>query len=127
MGTRGTVAVQAADGMFETIYVGHDTYPDHVGNLLLTVYDTAEKALQITALGDLSAMDNTVEKSRRESYHVGGSEEWDDIKPRRLPDMKAIKDDAEQRGGTEYIYVMQNGAWTCNGKPLTREMIDDDE
>lgn len=43
MGTKATINYLRADGKVERIWVTHDGYLDHVGNLLLNHYNTPEK------------------------------------------------------------------------------------
>ena len=105
MSTRCLIAVINADGTGQYIYCHSDGYPEWNGRLLLTYYPTKEKALEIMALGDLSALGrslasesevNRLETADRLDYecairadrtsakHRDRGECWKDSAPRHL-------------------------------------------
>ncbi|MXZ44689.1 MAG: hypothetical protein F4Z01_06930 [Gammaproteobacteria bacterium] len=56
MSTRSLIAVISNGGTGQYVHCYSDGYPEWNGRLLLTYYGTKEKALEIMALGDLSAL-----------------------------------------------------------------------
>ncbi len=60
MGTRSDIIVHRADGKWARIYCHWDGYPEHNGFLLFEHYASQEKAEALVALGDLSALAETI-------------------------------------------------------------------
>jgi len=56
MATRGTIAVQLADGKVMQIYSHWDNYLEHNGRLLQEHYNSQELAEELVSLGDLSSL-----------------------------------------------------------------------
>ena len=56
MSTKALIARELASGKYKTVYCHSDGYPDYVGKLLLTQYNTVEKLDELQSLGDISAL-----------------------------------------------------------------------
>ena len=56
MATRGTIAVEHADGTVSQVYCHWDNYLSHNGQILVDHYDTQEKAEQLVSLGSMSSL-----------------------------------------------------------------------
>ena len=99
------------------IYNHHDSYPSHLGRILLNHYNDYEKALNLILAGDTSG----VGENRTDAYVRYDS--WGDVKPE-------IVDEPYQ--GEQYLYVFEDGQWLIQGgeyptlTPLTQEIIDND-
>lgn len=62
MSTRGHIVYENENEIFDYIYCGHDSYPSHLGNLLLNVYNTNDKIESLLKLGDLWCIDEDFDK-----------------------------------------------------------------
>lgn len=99
------------------IYNHHDSYPSHLGRILLNHYNDYEKALNLVLAGDTSGVD----ENSTDAYVKYDS--WGDVKPE-------IIDEPYQ--DEQYLYVYEDGQWFIQGKeypvltPLTQEIIDND-
>jgi hypothetical protein len=56
MATRGTIAVQHADGTISQVYSHWDNYISHNGELLYKHYSTLEKVEALVAGGSISVL-----------------------------------------------------------------------
>ena len=74
MSTRCLIAVIENDGSGQYIYCGSDGYPEWAGRLLLNYYPTKAKALEIMALGDLSALGRSLASESEATYPEGMDE-----------------------------------------------------
>jgi len=68
MSTRSRIAVKISDDNFQSVYCHNDGYPSWVGRTLLQHYNTKDKALKLIALGDLSSLDESIEKPEGHSF-----------------------------------------------------------
>ena len=60
MGTRSTIAIQNADGTVTGIYCHWDGYLSYNGRILKENYNTEAKVRELIALGQLSALGETI-------------------------------------------------------------------
>ena len=60
MATRSTIAIAREDGTVAKIYCHWDGYLEYNGDLLVKYYNTPEKVEALIALGDLSALNETI-------------------------------------------------------------------
>lgn len=99
------------------IYCQHDSYPSHLGKMLLNHYNDYEKALNLILAGDTSGV------SENETDAYARYDDWDDVKPE-------IIDKPYQ--GEQYLYVYEDGQWFIQRgenptlTPLTQEIINND-
>jgi len=64
MSTRSAIAIQETkDGPVQHIYCHYDGFPRHNGKILNEHYRDLAKVKELLALGDLSLLDETIEKS----------------------------------------------------------------
>jgi hypothetical protein len=68
MSTRSRIAVKLDDSNIKSIYCHWDGYPSNNGRLLLNYHNNKEAALKIITLGDLSHLDESLEKPNGHSY-----------------------------------------------------------
>ena len=109
--------VEAGDKPYLQIYNHHDSYPSHLGKILLNHYNSYEKALNLILAGDTSS----VGEWKTDAY--AELDDWDDVKPDAL-------DEPSQE--EEYLYVFEDNQWFIQGKAyteltlLTEEIIAND-
>ena len=140
MSTRSAIIMKTQEG-YAGIYCHFDGYESGVGQTLLDHYSgegkaSADKVASLIALGDISVLDRRVEPtgphqfSNRETgttlaYHRDRGEDWDDVKPVVGPTAQAV---AKQIGHNGYVYVFEDGRWTCNGREAVEgAFVNDDE
>ena len=64
MSTRSAIAIQETkNGPVRHIYCHYDGYPEHNGKILNEHYRDLAKVKELLALGDMSSLDETIEKS----------------------------------------------------------------
>lgn len=125
MSTRSAI-LRKTDYGYEGIYCHFDGYPTGVGATLQEHYQDPEKVKALIALGEISALGKEVAppegvahsynepaKGVTIAYHRDRGEE--EREPARGATIDGV---AEQIGHNGYVYVFENGAWTCNGEPL---------
>ena len=109
--------VEAEDKPYLQIYNHHDSYPSHLGKILLNHYNSYEKALNLILAGYTSS----VGEWKTDAY--AELDDWDDVKPDALD---------EPSQDEEYLYVFEDNQWFIQGKayseltPLTEEIIAND-
>ena len=86
---------------FLGIYCHWNNYPDVVGKALVTKFDTFEKTLNLILGGDCSVI--TEDQVLR--YATRPAEEWENIKPKQLDEIKKFTDLAS------YVYVFKKDRW----------------
>jgi hypothetical protein len=75
MATRGTIALEFADGTVEQVYCHWDNYLDHNGEILQAHYMDPFKVKQLLALGGFSSLRETVEETADTAYTQTHGEE----------------------------------------------------
>lgn len=121
MGTRGFIGVQDETGI-KYVYCGHDAYPSHLGGLLLNVYNTKEKAEALVALGDMSSVEDILEKCDR----------YDDDPEGLARVAMSLGELISASKTTDYTYIFKNGKWQVSRwdygeyEDLTQKMVDED-
>ena len=70
MGTRSSISVQHTDGSISEVYCHWDGYVEHNGKLLVTHYNTQERAEALVALGDISALNKSIECPAGHSFNT---------------------------------------------------------
>jgi hypothetical protein len=124
MSTRSAIIAKIND-RYQGIYCHFDGYIAGVGKTLQKYYNTAEKVQELIALGDISSLDkklkmitrnhsfNTPDKNVTVAYHRDRGDDWKETKPRNG---KTVESVANRIGHNSFVYVFENGEWTCNGK-----------
>jgi hypothetical protein len=104
MATRSRIGIELKNGSILSVYHHWDGYPEWLGRILRTHYNTKEKAAELIDGGDMSVCWS--EDKKPEYYSMRG-----DICPPRLDDDLCeylLPDNSE-----EYAYVFRNGEWVC--------------
>jgi hypothetical protein len=125
MATRGTIAVQHADGTVSQVYAHWDNYLEGTGQTLLHCYNSLELAEQLVAGGDISSVDNTVDSTVYYKRDRGEA----NTDARVFANINSYYSTCE---GEEYNYLFQRGQWfvehyDTGGEylPLIKELADD--
>lgn len=106
MATRGTIAVQHADGTVSQVYAHWDNYVEHTGKMLQKWYNTQEAAESLIALGDISTVENSI--ARTEYYGCDCGEDEDDTASKVFKD---IQEYVTKMDGQEFNYLFTDGKW----------------
>lgn len=114
MSTRSRIGLELSDGSILSVYHHWDGYPEWLGRILNTHYNTKDLVEQLIDGGDMSSCWS--EKSwgkLREDLSYGPeyySQRGEDCPPRLDADLcEYLLPD----GSEEYAYVFRNGEWIC--------------
>ena len=114
MSTRAHIVKKLKDGKYIGIYHHSDGYPEYLGELLLTYYDTEEKLDKLISLGDMSFAGAIPEDDpklwdRQFGYE---SDKCRTYKGRGESGCDARVGDLEDFIGEDFTYVFEDGKWT---------------
>ena len=104
MATRSRIGIELKDGSILSAYHHWDGYPQWLGRILNTHYNSKQKVADLIDGGDMSAAWG--DENRAEYY----SERGEDCPPRYDADLceYLLPDNSE-----EYAYVFRSGKWVC--------------
>ncbi len=102
MATRGRIGIQLSDESVLSCYHHWDSYPEWLGRILKTHYNSKELAAELIDGGDMSTCWN--DSNEPEYYSARG----EDCPPR----LDANKYDY-LADGEEYAYLFVNSEWVC--------------
>jgi hypothetical protein len=104
MATRARIGLELKNGSIVSAYHHWDGYPEWLGRILNTHYNTRAKAAELIDGGDMSVCWNN--DNQPEYYSARG----EDCPPRLDADLceYLLPDNSE-----EYAYVFRNGQWVC--------------
>jgi hypothetical protein len=104
MATRGRIGIELSDGSILSSYHHWDSYPEWLGRILKTHYNSKELAADLIDGGDMSVAWN--DDNQPEYYSARG----EDCPPRLDADLceYLLPDNSE-----EYAYVFRSGEWVC--------------
>jgi len=109
MATRSRIAIENQDGSVTSIYCHWDGYIKSNGVILNENYNTKDKVEELIALGDLSSLDITIE--RTVSYHRDNGE---DLNQKPFNNVEDLFEDGFS-SGVEYVYCFtKDGIWLVN-------------
>jgi hypothetical protein len=98
------IFIENKDSTLQGIYCHHDGYIGHVGEYLVKHYDTEEKVRELVALGAISSLSDTVEKTKQDAYHYCANEDLDIREYTNFSELTYA--DYE-----EYNYIFKNNEW----------------
>lgn len=116
MSTRSLIGKLNDDGTVRFIYCDWDGYPENNGEILLTRYNTPESIETLLALGDLSALGESLESC----VAYGRDRGEKGTEARTFPKNEFLNDRADALD-VEYVYLFEGGAWS-----VYEARIDDD-
>ena len=104
MATRGRIGIELSDGSVLSSYHHWDSYPEWLGRILKTHYNSKELAAELIDGGDMSTCWN--EENQPEYYSARG----ENCPPRLDADLceYLLPDNSE-----EYAYIFRSGEWVC--------------
>jgi len=110
MATRSRIGIELSDGSVLSAYHHWDGYPEWLGRILKTHYNSKELAAELIDGGDMSsawtnAGFNNETVAQGPLYY---SQRGDDCPPRLDKNMKVFL-----AFGEEYSYIFRNGEWVC--------------
>jgi len=113
MATRSRVALELADGSILSAYHHWDGYPQWLGRILNTHYNSRQKAAELIDGGDMSSCwnDTVWGKSRTDGQKYGPeyySQRGEDCPPRYDETREEFLSDGE-----EYSYIFTSAGWVC--------------
>jgi hypothetical protein len=114
MATRSRIGIELSDGSILSAYAHWDGYPEWMGRILRTHYNTKEKVAELIDGGDMSSPwtncgwnNETVEQGPL--YYTSRGDEY--ISPRYDADLCEYL--SKNNSGEEFSYVFRNGEWVC--------------
>ena len=102
MATRSRIGIELKDGSILSAYHHWDGYPQWLGRILNTHYNTKTKVTELIDGGDMSAAWG--DENRAEYY----SERGEDCPPRYDNNIEEFFSDGE-----EYAYIFRNNEWVA--------------
>ena len=102
MGTRGYIAKQVGPDAYLTIYSCIESYPEHVGKLLLEHYNSPEMVDKLLALGDIWRLEKSLDPN---------------------PDLQ--HDLEEQQDDVVLSFSRDGGETDCQAQTMTLDELDD--
>jgi hypothetical protein len=113
MATRARIGIQLADESVLSVYHHWDGYPEWLGRILKTHYNTKDKVAELIDGGDMSVAWND---SNQAEYY---SQRGEDCPPRLDPNKYDYL--CGNNAGEEYAYLFVNGDWVCYNLHLFEE------
>ncbi len=113
MATRSRIGIQLSDESVLSVYHHWDGYPEWLGRILRTHYNTKEKAAELIDGGDMSVAWND---SNKPEYYSARGEDC----PPRLDENK-YDYLCGNNSGEEYAYLFVNNEWVCYNLHLFEE------
>jgi len=120
MATRSRIGIQLSDGSILSVYHHWDGYPEWLGRILTTHYNTKDKVTELIDGGDMSSCWTNERWSGVNEYGGQMKEETTEYAPRYYsqrgedcpPRLDAHWGDFINNG-EEYGYIFKNGEWVC--------------
>ena len=113
MATRSRIGIELKDGSILSAYHHWDGYPQWLGRILTTHYNSREQAAELIDGGDMSSCwsDTIWGKDRTDGQKYGPeyySQRGEDCPPRLDNTLQEYLSDSE-----EYAYIFRDGKWVC--------------
>lgn len=113
MATRARIGIKLKNGSVLSVYHHWDGYPEWLGRILKTHYNTREKVSKLIDGGDMSSCwtdsrwDDSADGSYGPEYY---SQRGENCPPRLDADLCEY---LLSEKGEEYHYLFRNGEWVC--------------
>ena len=113
MATRSRIGIELTDGSILSAYHHWDGYPQWLGRILNTHYNSREQAAELIDGGDMSSCwsDTIWGEERTDGQKYGPqyySQRGEDCPPRLDNTLQQYLSDGE-----EYAYIFRDGKWVC--------------
>ena len=113
MATRSRIGIQLKDDSVLSVYHHWDGYPEWLGRILSTQYNTREQAAELIDGGDMSSCwnDTVWGKDRTDGQKYGPeyySQRGEDCPPRYDQTREEFLSDGE-----EFSYIFTSAGWIC--------------
>ena len=125
MATRARIGIQLADESVLSVYHHWDGYPEWLGRILSTHYNTKDKVAELIDGGDMSSCwtnerwsNDLIDRHREEYGPQYYSQRGEDSPPRLDADMEEFFSDNE-----EYSYIFRNGNWYAYDMHQYEDMV----
>ena len=114
MATRSRIGIQLSDNSILSVYHHWDGYPQWLGRILTTHYNTKEKVADLIDGGDMSSCwtDKVWGKDRTDGQKYG-PETYADRGEDCPPSVMTMSEYLDKKNNEEYAYIFRNGEWVC--------------
>jgi hypothetical protein len=124
MATRGRIGIELSDGSILSSYHHWDSYPEWLGRILKTHYNTKEKVSELIDGGDMSCCwteDRWNSETKAQEYGPQYySQRGDDCPPRLDANLIEYVGDGEEYA---YLYTLK-GEWVCYALHETPKIVE---
>jgi hypothetical protein len=113
MATRSRIGIELSDGSVLSAYHHWDGYPEWLGRILTTHYNSKDKVSALIDGGDMSSCWTDQRWSSEEKHEYGAqyySQRGEDTPPRYDQDLCEYLSEGTRE---EYHYLFRNGEWVC--------------
>ena len=113
MATRSRIGIELSDGSVLSAYHHWDGYPEWLGRILKTHYNSKDKVSALIDGGDMSSCWTDQRWSSEEKHDYGAqyySQRGEDTPPRYDANLKEYLSEGTRE---EYHYLFRNGEWVC--------------
>jgi hypothetical protein len=114
MATRARLGLELKNGSILSVYHHWDGYPEWLGRILNTHYNTRAKVAELIDGGDMSSAWTNCgwqNETRSETGPMYYSERGEECPPRLDADLCEYLN--KNNSGEEYAYVFRSGNWVC--------------
>jgi hypothetical protein len=124
MSTRSDIIVKVRPDCWRRIYCHYDGYLEHVGLILATHYNTAPRAIELTAEGDLSSLAENCTKPAGHSFktpvasycvYYGRDRGETNTAAQEGPTLEAVWPSSDS--WTQFSYVWDGDRWLYTENP----------
>jgi hypothetical protein len=129
MATRSCIGIQLPDESILSVYHHWDGYPEWLGRILKTHYNTKDKVAELIDGGDMSSCwsdsiwgEQLPEGKYAPEYY---SSRGDNRPPTLCKDLNEFLTHTDDNYGGEYAYHFVNGEWICHqvGYSVDKHMV----
>lgn len=107
MSTHGRIAIKCKDGSYLSCYHHSDSYPEHLGKLLIESWNDEKELQNAIALGDSSYWADTIEENR----YYGRDYKEPDVEPLVSQTIQDLLEDGTA-AWEDYVYVREHNQWS---------------
>ena len=113
MATRSRIGIELSDGSVLSAYHHWDGYPEWLGRILTTHYNSKDKVAALIDGGDMSSCWTDQRWNSEEKHEYGAqyySQRGEDTPPRYDANLEEYLSEGTTE---EYHYLFRNGEWVC--------------